>query len=209
MKLTPKTPEEYLDITEHAVRHLYAGLASCRARAEGAYEHWDISKLGQPRTPEYEKGLKNFLRLMEEYFDLKFSEGTFAGSIFQVAYMGILYFSRNEEIPKSCAGIVPPQNKKAIRFCIGREVYGLPLGLIIYAARNQYSHWDDEKLHPVANNVFYYLSAAFHDNPIYDLAFEISNPTITIHANEILLGALRWTTYDKYLSEMRDLLCTT
>lgn len=47
---------------------------------------------------------------------------------------------------------------------------------------------------------------AFWDNPLYDLAFDLGNPTIDIYANEILLGGLGWTTYDKYFSEMRDLL---
>jgi hypothetical protein len=38
------------------------------------------------------------------------------------------------------------------------------------------------------------------------LAFDLGNPTIIIYANEILLCGLKWTTYEKYRSEMEDLL---
>jgi hypothetical protein len=50
------------------------------------------------------------------------------------------------------------------------------------------------------------LSAAFDQNTLSDLAFELSNPTINIHANDVLLVALRWKSYDTYLTEMKSLL---
>jgi hypothetical protein len=206
--MKPRTPAEYFEKTEHAVRHFYEGIASCRSYAERAYEHWDLSKLNQPLTPENKLGLDEYLKLMGNYFDLKFSEGTFSGAILQVAYMGIRYFSRNKDIPRSCFHIVLPETKSVIPFCIGREVCGLPLGLIIYAARNQYNHWDEEP-HPITRKVFFSLSEAFSENSVYDLAFEIPNLTITIHANEVLLGALGWSTYERYVSEMKGLLCAS
>jgi hypothetical protein len=50
------------------------------------------------------------------------------------------------------------------------------------------------------------LVYAFWDNPFYDLAYDLSNPTFNIYANEILLGGLGWSTYDGFRLEMEELL---
>jgi len=42
----------------------------------------------------------------------------------------------------------------------------------------------------------------FWNNPTYDLTYDLGNPTIDIYVNEILLGGLNWTTYDKSRAEM-------
>jgi hypothetical protein len=208
MKVTAlKTPEEYFRDTEHAVRHLYAGLDSCWSYYQQALEHWDISQICQPMTPDRNAALHRYLELAGKYFSLKFSEAMFAGAILQVAYMAIRLFSRNDLIPSSCQGVVRSSNKSAIPFCIGRERHGIPVGLIVYAARNQYSHWDEEEPHDITKKVFEALSAAFYPQMLSDLAFELSNPTITVYANEVLLVALGWNTYDKYLAEMESLIC--
>ena len=203
--MKPKSPDEYVRQTEHAVRQFYDGLASCWSYYERALQHWDVSKIGQPLTPERKADLDKYLELAGKYFDLKFAEGTFAGSILQVAAVGIRFFSRNQSIPKSCVGLVPPEAKRAIPFCVGRELYDLPVGLIIYAARHQYNHWDDEP-YEVTRTVFGALSRSFERDMLYDLAFDVGNPSITVYANEVLLGALGWLRYDQYESEMRSLL---
>ena len=207
MKLTaPETSDKYFEVTEHAVRHLYAGLDSCWSYYEQALEHWDISQVEQPLTPEKKEALKKYLELGDKYFDLKFSEAMYAGGILQIAFMAIKLYSVNTSIPTSCTSLVKPENTKAIPFCIGRECHGIPTGLLIYAGRNQYSHWDDEDPHKVTRNVFNALSAAFHDNMFADLAFALSNPTINVYANEVLLTALKWKSYDTYLGEMMSML---
>ena len=196
---------QYLDLTEHAVRHFYAGLESCWQVYESALEHWDISRFGEPLTEEEMARARRFTEQAGQYLYLKFFEGTFAGAIAQVAATGIRLFSKNETIPDDCSEIVPSNAKKAIPFCIGKRKYGLPIGLIIYAARNQYAHWEEDP-HKVTTNVFRQLTVAFWNNPTYDLAFDLGNPTIDIYANEILLGGLDWTTYDKFRAEMEELL---
>ncbi len=100
---------------------------------------------------------------------------------------------------------MPARAKGAVPFCIGRQVHGVPVGLIVSAARNQYNHWDNER-HEATRRIFDALCAAFYNHPFYDLAFDVGNPTITIRANEVLLGALHWTTYDRYEEEIRLLL---
>ena len=84
-------------------------------------------------------------------------------------------------------------------------MYGLPIGLIIYAARNQYAHWEEDP-YQITTDTYRQLAIAFWDKPLNDLAFDLGNPTIDIYANEILLGGLNWTTYDKFRVEMEDLL---
>ena len=164
MKLQFKTYEDYLQKTEHAVRQFYDGLSSCWSYYEQALTHWDFTKINQQLTFEDKTDLETYLTLAGKYFDLKFSEATFAGSIFQVAYMGIRYFSHNETIPDSCKNILSEWQKGAIPFCIGKEIYGLPCGLIIYGARNQFNHWDDENPHIITRRVFDVLSEAFSGN---------------------------------------------
>jgi len=206
--MNPETPQEYFIQTEHAVRHFYAGINSCWAYYKGALKYWDISK-GHPKTTEDKADLNRFLELAKKHFDLKFSEGVFSGSILQIAAMGIRYFSRNESIPESCKRIVTAKDTTAIQFCIGKELYGLPIGLIIYAARNQYNHWDDENPHKITTSVFNMLSSCFREDVFNDLAFSLSNPGIAVYANEVLLTALHWETYEEYLSEMGALLSNT
>jgi hypothetical protein len=79
-------------------------------------------------------------------------------------------------------------------------------GLIIFAGRNQYNHWDEDWSHPTTREIFNALSRAFWNIPLSDLAFELGNPTIPIYAYEILVTALGWDSYKKYLREMTELL---
>jgi hypothetical protein len=209
MKITaPNSPEKYFQKTEHAVRHLYAGLDSCWTHYLEALEQWDpIRHLGEPITPESQAAAKRYVEQADKYFDLKFSEATFAGAILQVAYMGIRLFSRQTSGAPSYKHLIESDRRKiiasAIPFCIGPERHGIPVGLIIYAARHQYNHWDEEPKNDVTRNVFRALTAAFCDSVWSDLAFELSNPSMSVYAGEVLLVGLGWTTYDKYLVEMK------
>jgi len=58
----------------------------------------------------------------------------------------------------------------------------------------------------VSEAVFAGLNDAFYDHPFADLAFDLGNPTIPIYARENLVTALGWTTYERYLAEMKRLL---
>jgi hypothetical protein len=211
MKLTaPKTADQYFRDTEHAVKHAYGGLASCWRYVEEARRDATppVEKDGMlhylpPQTPDEKAKLERSLASYRKYFELKISEAMFAGYILQAAYTAIRLYSQNTVIPASCASFKVP--KAARRFCIGEERHGAPIGLIIYAGRNQYAHWD-EKPHKVVRQVFASLDYAFRNNMFADLAFDLGNPTINIYASEILLTALGWTTYETYLAEMKQLV---
>lgn len=207
MKITaPQAIDDYIVRTEHAVKHFYAGLDSCWSYYTQAREHWNITQINEPLTAERKASLDRYLQLSGKYFELKLSEAMFAGGILQMAYMAIRLYSQNSTIPKSCTNIVKTSQKSAVPFCIGREQHGLPVGLIIYAGRNQFSHWDDETPHDITLSVFNALDIAVSDNPWSDLAFSLSNPSINVYANEVLQVALEWSTYETYVAELQAML---
>jgi hypothetical protein len=212
MKITaPKSPDQYFEDTEHAVKHAYEGLASCWRYVEEArlYERTPIEKDGMlhwlpASTPEEKAKLARSIELLKQYGNLKPSEAMFAGFILEAACMAIRLFSPHKPIPANCATFALPN--AAGRFCIGKERHGVPTGLIVYAARNQYAHWDDEQLHDDTRAIFAALDASFQDKPLCDLAFDLDNLATNIYASEVIHLALGWRTYDIYLAEMKELL---
>lgn len=215
MKLTaPISAAEYFYKTEHAVKHAYAGLGSC-------WQHLQETRNGRPapvekdgmlwylpaETPEEKARLERSQAQYEKYFELQFSEALFAGSILEAAYMAIKCYSPSTLIPANCAAFVKSSKSKAVPFCIGPERHGVPTGLIVYAGRNQYAHWDEDELRDVNTAVFNALDSAFADSPFADLAFDFGNPlTISILAADVLVMALGWTSYEIYLAEMKKLV---
>ena len=127
-----------------------------------------MSKVGEPLTKENKESLHKYLELTKKYFDLKFSEAMFAGGILQISFIAIKLYSQNSLVPSSCDPLVKSGKNKiiksAIPFCIGRECHGIPSGLLVYAGRNQFNHWDGDEPHEVPKNVFNALSVAFMNN---------------------------------------------
>jgi len=205
--------DEYFEQTEHAVRHAYAGLDSCWSYVERA-QHYaptpvregNMLALYPPATPEEEEKSRHHGELLEKYFELKFSETMFAGFVLQTAHMAISLYSPCRAVPESCFAFVNPENTRAAPFCIGKERYGVPTGLVVYAGRNQYAHWDEKNPHPTTERVFQALNVAFANNAFADLAFSLSNPGISIFAGEVLFTALDWRSYETYVAEMTELL---
>jgi hypothetical protein len=83
-----------------------------------------------------------------------------AGSILQLAYFAIkrhgvpsgkstaaLHFEA--QMNRLIGQLANPRAKTFVfpeQFCVGREIGDLPIGMIIYAGRNQYNHFDDDRL---------------------------------------------------------------
>lgn len=95
------------------------------------------------------------------------------------------------------------------KFCVGRELGDLPIGMVIYAARNQYNHFDEKRLSVVNEVVFNYLHIA-SPNPPNDLSFNLYD-----HRNYYCyscLVALGWTdsenepSYNKYKRDISAIL---
>jgi hypothetical protein len=119
--------------------------------------------------------------------------------------MGIQKFGNNQVIPPELHNIfkIPP---KKLKFCVGRKVRNLPIGLIIYAARNQYNHLDEKELTEQINKRVFQLLSSYETGDKYtDPAFDINNPDLTIYSHNIV-GLLGWITYENYLCDMRCML---
>jgi hypothetical protein len=193
------------------VRLAYSGLHEC-----GSYYRQAVQLMRRPverdgmsaylpaETPEEKEREARVGEFFDKWAALRPSEAMLAGTILQAAYMAIALFSRNSFVPPKYARLV--QSKSAVRFCVGEELHGVPTGLIVFAARHQFSHWDEPDVHEQTRAVFDALASAFMDNPWADLAFDLGNPTIGIYAAEVLFTALGWDTYEKYLAAMTQIV---
>jgi len=206
---------KYIEETEHAVKQLFEGIVYYSRMLEEMpnpvfvsdtpfkdKESWEreFNKWQEEHRQEIEKSLEK----SREYLGLSFSKATLGGSILQIASMGIELCSSNTQIPSCCTSFVKPK-QKAIKHCIGREVRGLPIGIIIYAARNQYNHWDDPKPHHITQTVFEFLACNHDYGRVRDSAFDLSNPNVRIYSHNIL-NLLGWKSYEKYEKDIRAII---
>lgn len=117
-------------------------------------------------------------------------------------------YSRNQDVDNECGaalGVKP--NTPTAKFCIGRRFHGIPVGLLVYAARVQYNHWDEGKLNkPVAEAIFDRLRRHYHNEPTFDMAYVWNFPQAKPVSHYILRYELRWMSYDGYLRDMREAL---
>lgn len=193
-----RDPRSYLSDTEHAVRHLFDAIQYYESLLD------DVIPPSQATSMDE---VKRYTELAQKYFGYSFSEATLCGSILQVAFMGIYLFSKNTTIPANCTNFVKPNNQKAAKFCVGRLVHNTPIGLIIYAGRNQFNHWDDNSFDFPTRQVFKAFFITYYEDPFFDMAYELNYPKHTIKANHIVLNELRWRNYPEYLTDMEDLIC--
>lgn len=216
-------PDLFLSETEAATRQCFAGLKQYDNMLEGTESVLTLDPSSE--------AFKRRMRTLEEFLASDFARATLAGTILQIAFMGIEIFSKNTTRPPSCEEIVNPDNLTAVAFSIGRpapdkkilESYAfsedarqLPIGLVIYAGRNQYCHWHDimrciEKEQKPCNktveNVFSYLASAYYNHPHLDLVFELGHPwTPPVFAYNIVRSVLNWRNYEDYLRDIKELL---
>lgn len=146
-----------------------------------------------------------------------------AGSILQLAFVGIkqhgvawpkppetLAFEKGmndiiAELPNPrVAQITLPQE-----FCVGRLIGNLPLGVVVYAGRNQYNHTDQKRLSTLNEIVFNHLHV-LEPNPGNGLSFDLSDGKR--FRSYAVLWALGWTDtssglgYAKYEGDMSKAL---
>jgi len=206
---------QYLKESEHAVRQLFDGVAYYSRILQEMPKPVFVSSISfknkdswnEAFSKWYEENKTDIERSREksrEYLGLSFSNATLCGSILQIASMAIDSFSQNQEVPDSCSGFVN-SGQKAVRSCVGREVRGLPVGIVIYAARNQYNHWDDSNPHRITQAVFDALALGHGHGSVRDPAFDLSNPKLDIYSHNIL-ALLEWSTYENYETDIRALI---
>jgi hypothetical protein len=142
-KLHSPSGDRYIELNEPAARHHFEGLTH-HIDLINAFDHYDIG--ARWANPETQAGAIADSASIEAY---QFAVASLAGAILQLADIGLFMCSPNAVLPGSCVGISTDSkgkvNVKLAKYCVGREVHGLPLGAYIHAGRNQFAHWGDER----------------------------------------------------------------
>lgn len=204
------TLTEYLKQTEFAMMQLFDSLKYYRKKLEEAHqalpsfeycgrddeEH--IKKLEKDFFEEHKEQNKLANKMLDEVIGLKDSQSIICGSILQTAHMGISKFSNYN-------GECFVLTKKQKKFGIGRKINNVPLGLIIYAGRNQYNHWDDKEPYEQTRKLFDLIATSNNELDYKDPCFNIELDTIEIYSHNII-GLIGWKCYEDYKQDMIEML---
>lgn len=79
---------------------------------------------------------------------------------------GALHFENeiNRIVSENPGSRIKNNFEMPFKFCLGRDVGDLPLGIIVYGARNQYCHFGEERrLNPINELVFNHLQQLYDD----------------------------------------------
>jgi len=185
----------YLDLLAEIEHPIFVSSSADKEKREQEYDLW-IKQNRNKILTAIEKGGK--------YFGYNISKSTICGSIIQIAFMAILHFSTNHNVPDYLANVVKKGSKPA-KFCIGRKIRETEIGLIVYAGRNQYNHMDEKSYNKITTNIFTRLASHGYDGNIIDPAFDLNNSKITIYSSNII-ALLGWSCYENYITDMFDLL---
>jgi hypothetical protein len=195
----------YLKILRNAPPPIYIGSDGDTLSQKPAYKNW---------VDAHKNAIQSSFKAQREFSAESFALATLCGSLLQIAAMGIQLFSENEEmpedLPEALRSSIRPKSKP-IKYCIGRRVRNLPIGLIIYAGRNQFNHMDAEKLGELNKTIFNLLAhnydGATEQSP-RDPAFDLENGLI-INFSGNITALLEWRNYESYHSDMKSLIGAT
>ncbi|HSC80068.1 MAG TPA: hypothetical protein VLC08_06930 [Chitinolyticbacter sp.] len=206
--------DEYLQQTESATRALFTGIATYTALLKAG-----IGPMFMPAEQDHEKSEEAYRRWQHEnqaqllhaarqavvFLHERFALSTLCGAVLQIAEKGLEMYSPNDKLPSNAPSLKlkPPQAK----FCVGREIRGIPLGLVIYAARNQHTHFNDSTLREPSRTIFQIL-AHVDGFTVPDPCFDLSNKSIHSFADNIT-ALIDWRSYETYEQDMRAMLAST
>jgi hypothetical protein len=207
---------EYIEKTESAVRKLFEGIDSyCAILQQNPHavfvtsyaEGEDPQVLYDAWAEQNATALQASIASQHEFLAEGFALATLCGSVLQVAAKAIECYSRNTEIPDGWVTAVG-NSKAAVPFCCGRPVRGVPLGLIVYAGRNQHIHFDDLDLHRLNATVFERLACNHgykSQHPFQDPAFDLTGSRLVSFAANIT-ALIGWRSYESYDRDIRSLI---
>lgn len=197
----------YFEATRPAVEHMFAALQQYDAVTPAPSLAFHADDHGVVRFSAATAG--DYMERLSHSLALEFAKATLCGSIAQVAYMALRQYSGNTDVVADCLGFGVVPGSPTARFCVGRRVHGIPLGLLIYAARVQYNHWDEgTPSNPVPRAVFDALMRHYYNDVSFDLAYALDWPSPRPVAHYIVRHELRWLAYETYLVDLKDALST-
>lgn len=211
-----QTIEQYLGKTQSATQKLFEGVDSYKdilrdiklpMFISSTLDKSEFEKEYAVWSAENEEDLKARRDAEEVYIAESFALANLCGALLQTASMGFSQFSCEQVVPPAFKGIIT-EGHQVTKYCIGREVRSVPIGLIVHAGRNQYNHYDERpKLRNPAKKVFEILADMGKDEQgkaIVDPAFNLGNQRLICFASNIT-AVLGWNTYEDY---HRDMLTT-
>ncbi|WP_026736046.1 hypothetical protein [Fischerella sp. PCC 9605] len=214
------SPEEYLKRTESAVIKIFDGINSYLKILRDALPPVYVGNFGDTQNQRLvyknwvasnRAAIQSSLEAQREFSAESFALATLCGSLLQIAAMGIQWFSENKEIPEDVPEdlrLLIKTGTKTAKFCIGRRIRSVPIGLAIYAARNQFNHMDDEELRE-PNITIFNLLAYNHgvavEQCFKDPAFDLENKVL-INFSSNITALLEWRNYESYHSDMHSLI---
>ncbi|MFN4776300.1 MAG: hypothetical protein ACK6CP_09110 [Pseudanabaena sp.] len=205
--------EKYLKQTESAVVKLFEGIDSYLKIPKVIIYMGDVedNDAWQDWLNKNRFSLQSSLKSQKEFSAESFALAIMCGSLLQIAAMGIQLFSKNEniseELPDNVRSLIKPKSKP-VKFCTGRLVSKLPIGLIIYAGRNQYNHMDAYALNDLNKIIFKHLAENYDNDTeefFKDPAFDLENRLLTNFSSNIT-AILGWRNYELYYSDMKSLI---
>lgn len=208
---------EYLDKTRSAAALLFEGidtyLAFLRQHSTTFVTSYtsqaDCNKQHDAWRVENDSNIKAAHEAQRHYLGERFAQATLCGAILQLAAKAIECYSKNTQIPQDWVPFLKP-NSRTVPFCTGRLVRGVPLGLVVYAGRNQHTHFEDQNLREPNVEVFRRLAmdhgfGKAGKESVVDPAFHLDTKSITSFAHNIT-ALIAWRSLDAYESDMRKLL---
>lgn len=192
------TPEHYLAQSEQATRHIFDGIRDYLERYRQL--HW-------PAQARNQAELSIAIQDLEAWRVSEFALAVLCGAVLQIADAGIDACGHNQVIPVTCA---PFATTETARYCVGREVHGLPLGAIVHFGRHWASRSTDDRTHGCST----FTNAVF--DRLLDIYYESSADPARqetdayrgqpMRADSLVLTTIGWTSYDAYVADMQDML---
>lgn len=149
-----KDPQDYFNQIQHSGKQLISNFSYYDRLLEKGI-------VVSPFFPENESGnkqarnwfeenrvqIKQSGEYLNEYSGSQISRDVISGALLQIAYMALKLFAEKieiSELPKFVKeNIKENWHQSLTKFSHDRKVWGLPIGLLIYAARNQYNHFEE------------------------------------------------------------------
>lgn len=192
------TPNRYLTQSERGARHVFDGIA--------VYLH----QYRNLRWPAHAKNTTELASALEDVANWRVAESALTvlcGAVLQIADMGLDACSSNESIPVACSGFTDPA---LARFCVGRDVHGLPLGAIVHFGRSWMGGTEQSTpgCRTFMNGVFDHLLHLYYSDGVADPAPEPAGGYRgqPVRTDALVLSTIGWTSYERYLRDMRQML---
>lgn len=208
-----ENPKDYFSRTENTVRMLLKEHNACKAKVRTIQKlivQGCATKELEPSEITFGEWWKKnnndhnvILEAQKKYSIEAVQCGILAGSVLKIAARAIECYSKNAEISENWKNKFLPSE-----FFIGRVIYTVPLGLLIYAGWNHYRNPAGIEL--TAANYQIFKRVGLHSKlSEFDFFSDPDSSFIDLHfdyfASEVL-DVLCWIDYDNYLDDMQTAL---